>query len=84
MKQHTHLKTIQPLSAVQDDGQSSSQAQDDPASDKAISDPAGTSTTPVDPAILALSGNDDLNVETLARQAKKDMPDEGEVVISLH
>ena len=40
-------------------------------------------TTPVDPAIINLANNDDLNVETIARQAKKDMPDDGEVVISL-
>lgn len=46
--------------------------------------PQVPSTPPVDPAILALADNDDLNVATLARQAKRDMPDEGEVIISLH
>lgn len=39
---------------------------------------------PNDPVILKLASNDDLNVETIARQAQKDKLDEGdEVVISL-
>ncbi|HMT56349.1 MAG TPA: hypothetical protein PKD20_05765, partial [Candidatus Saccharibacteria bacterium] len=39
---------------------------------------------PSDPVILNLASNDDLNVETIARQAQKDKLDEGdEVVISL-
>lgn len=46
--------------------------------------PTPASTTPVDPAILNLASNDDLNVETLARQAQKDkLDDDTEVVISL-
>ena len=55
-----------------------------PISDQPATTPAqSASTTPVDPAIINLANNDDLNVETIARQAKKDMPDDGEVVISL-
>jgi len=41
-----------------------------------------TGKTPVDPGILALAHNDDLNVETLARQANKNDPDD-EVVVDL-
>jgi hypothetical protein len=43
-------------------------------------------TAPVNPAIINLANNDDLNIETLARQAnkKQDTLDDGEVVISLH
>jgi PrgI family protein len=80
LKQHSHLKTIQPLSES-GGGQGAQSTQ--PLVDTAQA-PISTSTTPVDPAIIALSTNDDLNVETLARQAKKDMPDDGnEVIISL-
>jgi hypothetical protein len=49
--------------------------------------PATPMTTPSDPAILNLAGNDDLNVATLAREAHKakgnDQPPTDEVVISL-
>ncbi|MFZ1323861.1 MAG: PrgI family protein [Candidatus Saccharimonadales bacterium] len=38
----------------------------------------------VNPAILGLAANDDLNVATIARQAKRISEDDGEVVISLH
>lgn len=38
----------------------------------------------VNPAILGLANNDDLNVATIARQAKRISEDDGEVVISLH
>ena len=41
-----------------------------------------TVTHPVDPAIINLASNNDLNVATLARQASK-QTDDGEVVISL-
>jgi hypothetical protein len=44
------------------------------------------STPPADPVILSLADNDDLNVETLSRQAKKDkdkLEDDTEVIISL-
>lgn len=45
-----------------------------------------TPEIPVNPAILELANNDDLNVATIARQAQKmNKPkDDGEVVISLH
>jgi hypothetical protein len=83
MKKHSHLKTIQPMSAQaqnDDDDQSQTPAPQEPIQNTQ----ASTGAAPVDPAILSLSDNDDLNVETLARQAKKDLPDDDEVVISLH
>jgi len=48
--------------------------------------PVVSVTAPVDPAILKLANNDDLNVATLARQAEKDKGDhplDDEVVVSL-
>lgn len=56
---------------------------------EAKSDPsqsASTMTTPSSPAIIDLAQNDDLSVETIARQAKKsrEQTDSDEVVISLH
>jgi hypothetical protein len=51
-------------------------------------DQASAVTPPSDPAILSLAKNDDLNVATLARQARKNRGDEdqlqNEVVVSLH
>lgn len=50
--------------------------------------PPATMTAPTDPAILSLADNDDLNVSTLAREAKRSKGEtdssQGEVVISLH
>jgi hypothetical protein len=49
--------------------------------------PSAEVTAPSHPAILALANNDDLNVSTIAREAKKAKGSElgdGEVVISLH
>ena len=72
---NSRLKTIQPL------GQNPSGNQ------PSVSQPQTTqtpSTHPVNPAILNLAGNDDLTVDTLARQVDRDKPDEDEVVIQLH
>ncbi len=75
----SHLKTILPLSAQQ--AQASAHTQDNYDTQNANA----TSATPVDPDILQLSQNDDLNIETIARQANKTQEeDDGEVVISLH
>lgn len=41
-------------------------------------------TDPPSPDIINLARNDDLNVATIARQARRDRSDDGEVVISLH
>jgi len=45
---------------------------------------ASTSGTTPNPAILSLANNDDLNVATIARQAKRISEADDEVVISLH
>lgn len=84
-----NLRTMQPLG---------SQAAADPAlitNDPSLSavpavpvDQTPAVTPPVDPAILSLAKNNDLNVATLAREAQKNKGDEGqlqnEVVVSLH
>lgn len=72
--QHSHMRTIMPIST---------QPTSPMLNDQGTAPVQSASATPVDPAILNLANNDDLNVETLARQAKKDMPDDGEVVITL-
>jgi hypothetical protein len=46
--------------------------------------PTKTQTTTPNPAILGLANNDDLNVATIARQAKRISEADDEVVISLH
>lgn len=98
---NNRMKTIQPLSgqpdpaampapppasAVNDLSQSGQMQspplmQDNPQQNAYASSPA-----PVDPAILALAQNDDLSVETIARQANREIRLQGddEVVISLH
>lgn len=67
----SHLKTILPI------GQ------------QPVAKPAPATVTPpaekpANPDIMRLAHNDDLSVATLARQAKKDLDEGGEVVISLH
>ena len=73
VQQYSHLKTIQPLGmGVPSEPQMP---------------PQTNVTTPVDPAIINLANNDDLSVETLARQANKQKEQhlsDDEVVISLH
>lgn len=84
---HSHQKVIKPLSEQMDSDTSEAEVSEfAPASTlPPAMAPQTPSTTPVNPAILALADNDDLNVETLARQAKRDLPDNGEeVIISLH
>lgn len=75
---YSHLRTVQPVASQQppaDSAQLSANSQG-PA--------AGGYSTP-DPAILTLANNNDLNVSTLAREAKKAKGgDSDEVVISLH
>lgn len=84
-----HIKVLQPLHDR--DGNLIPQPAPDPVTPPAQStlttqsQPA-TRQDPVDPAILGLAQNDDLNIATIARQAEKiSKPnDDGEVVISLH
>lgn len=77
-----HLHTIQPIGmtpaipVVQGDAVTNSPMQDDTSQAKT------EVTSHTNPAILNLARNDDLSVDTLARQAKK-KPANDEVVISL-
>lgn len=81
-----HIKTIQPLGAS--GSNSSSLAQDQTQASSGVNDAqkaqatSGTNTS--NPVILNLASNDDLNVATIARQAKRISEDDGEVVVSLH
>jgi hypothetical protein len=73
MRNHSsHLKTVSPLG----EKPKSAQSQDNQAQ---------AMTTEKDPDILKLASNNDLNIETLSRTARRDrdLP-EDEVVISLH
>jgi hypothetical protein len=73
--QYGHLKTIQPLGAAQE--QPAPSAPPAPASQSAV-------TAPVNPDIIKLATNDDLNVATIAREAHKSQESsDGEIVISL-
>lgn len=82
---HSHLRVVDP---VYDSSGTSPLAMSDPAAATAqISDDnsqqQSASTTPVNPAILDLAHNDDLSVETLARQAQKGNLGDDEVIITL-
>ncbi|HET9174248.1 MAG TPA: PrgI family protein [Candidatus Saccharimonadales bacterium] len=79
---YAHLKTIQPLGAAPI--QSASTQISNPVTSGSI--PSSPSVHTPDPAILNLANNNDLNVATLAREAKRaiDSSNDGEVVISLH
>lgn len=73
--QYGHLKTIQPLGALQE--QQTPSAPPAPAPQSAV-------TAPVNPDIIKLATNDDLNIATLAREAHKSQESsDGEIVISL-
>ena len=97
-RSRSHEKVLKPLAEIEEeerqkaideanakavaDAQAKEQAQNQPALQD---DPQpAVYQPPSDPVILNLASNDDLNVETIARQAQKDKLDEGdEVVISL-
>jgi hypothetical protein len=77
-----HLRTMQPLSGPVP-------ADDSPLMPKPLPPSQIPAVTPPDdPAIISLAKNNDLNVATLARQARKNGGDDGqmqdEVVVSLH
>jgi len=69
---YAHMKTIQPLDAQR------------PAVPAAA--PSQSIPSPVDPDLMQLAANNDLNVATIARQANKSEhpDDDNEVVIALH
>lgn len=80
----SHLPTILPL-AEQEQRKAALQAQQQATTQNDDTDDDTTVTAAPDAAILDLAHNDDLNIETIARQAKKAQADnDGEVVISLH
>ncbi len=92
LRKRGHEKVLRPLAEIEEEerqraeeqAQQDLQAMQSQAEDDTNSQAHATSTTPVDPAILNLANNDDLNVETLARQAKRDKPeDPTEVIITL-
>jgi hypothetical protein len=84
--QKSHLKTIQPLQGqrAKGKGQSSSLNPIASSSQQSAISAASASGTTSSPAILNLAHNDDFNVATIARQAKRISEADDEVVISLH
>lgn len=79
-----HLRTIEPISVQK---QKAAKQATESAQAKAAMPPLPPPPPPVTPAqqaaILKLASNDDLNVATIAREAKRERPDD-EVVIKLH
>lgn len=80
-----NLKTIQPLSAQ---AQAPANPQSIVTNDQPPVIQNNTSPLKVNPDIMRLANNDDLNVATIAREANKSTPkaqnNDGEVVISFH
>lgn len=74
-----HMKTIQPLGT---DGASSEDKVRNSKKAAEISAAEVKKEAPR-PEIARLATNDDLNIATIAREAKRDLKDDGEVVISL-
>lgn len=81
-QQYGHMRTVMPIGQQVDNApqpQAVTAQQPVPASQ-----PLNTMTTPVNPAIIELAGNDDLNIDTIARQAHQQADNnDNEVVISL-
>jgi hypothetical protein len=88
---YSHLKTLQPLSTQQATTSQNDTVipvlPDDDTNNRRADDGQGQAagSTPANPVILRLANNDDLNVATLAREAKKANPEilDDDVVISL-
>jgi PrgI family protein len=79
--EYSHLPTILPLAERE---RLAKQAAEEKKATQAARMSASTMTETHDAAILNLASNDDLNVATIARQAKKTQASDDEVVISLH
>lgn len=79
---YAHMRTLQPLGSTPAATPQKDDSQAQPTDDQTAQAPV---TAPVNPAILSLASNNDLNVSTLAREAQKanDQSSEDEVVISL-
>jgi hypothetical protein len=75
-----HLNPVNPFGVIP----SQPMLQTDDQTQQAIPVVVDATTKPLNPAIVGLAHNDDLNVATIARQAKQISADDGEVVISLH
>ncbi len=86
------LAPVDPYAAIygqpQDDNAVPSQPTNRPVTVQPLNapqdQPQDQGQKPQNPAILGLAHNDDLNVSTIARQAKRISEDDDEVVISLH
>lgn len=81
-----HMHTVAPYNPYMPDPTTqttSQQTQDDDNLDEDKNQAQASMPTPSSPAIMDLARNDDLNVETIARQAKKANKGSDEVVISL-
>ncbi len=73
---YAHMRTLEPAGA-------STPVNVVPATAQPAANP--TVTPPIDPAILNLANNNDLNVATIARQANEHLQESsGEVVVNLH
>jgi hypothetical protein len=62
---HSHLRTVQPLSAKSEELKAGSKSSGLSAQDSQLNRPTA------DPAIAELANNNDLNIETISRQANK-------------
>ncbi len=83
LQQYGHLKTIAPLDTTAPVASQPTVPTSAPQQ-APLAQPQNTMTAPVDPAILKLASNDDLNIDTIARQANMQANNSGdEVVISL-
>jgi hypothetical protein len=84
---HSHLKTILPLAEQEKlKAEEARKKAQEAAQKKSKPQHPTTSVAPVDPVILELSRNNDLNLETVSRQAKKgrEQPPQDEVIVKLH
>jgi hypothetical protein len=79
---NSHIKTILPLSEQKAKAAAASPVLPPPP--QGAQTDTKTQTATPNPAILNLANNDDLNVATIARQAKRISEADDEVVISLH
>jgi hypothetical protein len=79
---YPHLKTLQPIGSAPDDDILPPVAPLTSNIQPLTSNPQ-PSKPPSNPAILNLANNDDLNVATIARQARQISENDGEVTISL-
>lgn len=83
-KNYGHMRVIKPIE--EQEAEARAKARED--AEKAVAAArAAPVTPPPNPDIIELANNDDLNVETIARQANKKnkkRPPDGEVVINLH